>query len=401
MNRRNFLQAGTLGLSAFGLPNIVESAEQQKKEKAVILIFLHGGISHQESFIASPDFPEKARSMTGYKDTKSGFKLGSHFEKLSSISHLFSPVYSFGHINPSHGAASHYTLTGYNINEELGQNHPSYGSIISRTYGAVNEKGVPHYTALNKLHAGDAYYLGNGYNPFYLNAEGKATLGLGIAKERFIQRMEVLKTLDNKFNNLRGVKDVDGYKRQGREILLGGVREIFEPENEPEAVRKMYGDYGFHENCMMARRLIENGVKFVTLEIGGWDFHENLINGYNDLAPKLDHGLATLLKDLSDRGLLDTTLVVVTSEFSRTLINATGGRDHWPSITSLVLAGGKYGGTVIGEINKDGMTAKSTPFTPIDLLKTIMNHMEIDNTTYTDQSGRPRYLLESDAKVII
>lgn len=402
LNRRDFMTIGGLTFGAFGLPSIVDADVKRKHEKAVIMIFLGGGISHQESFNASPTFAEKARSVNGYVDTKHGFKLGGQFGKLAAVSNLFSPVLSFGHINPSHGSATHYMMTGYNENSEEGQNHPSIGSLVNRAYGPTSPVGLPHYVALNKTHADTASYLGNTYNPFSITEEGKRNLTLAIEKDRFQQRMLMMNMLDKEFLKSRTTQDVDGYKRQGREMLLGDVREIFNGNNEPANVQDRYGKPGsFPYQLMMARRLVENGVKFVTINYGGWDMHTGIKEGYAARAPELDHGLSILLSDLSERGLLETTMVVATAEFSRTLLNKDAGRDHWPRLTSLLLAGGKYGGRAIGEPSVDGMEPKGDGFKPVDLLNTVLTHMEVSGKTqYTDTAGRPRFTVEGEAKII-
>lgn len=403
LNRRDFMTVGGLTFGAFGLPSICDADVKKKHEKAVIMIFLGGGISHQESFNASPTFTEKARSVNGYVETKHGFRLGGEFKELGVVSDLYSPVLSFGHINPSHGSATHYIMTGYNENREESQSRPGMGSLINKRYEPTNDVGVPHYVALNKTHGDSASYLGNTYNPFSITEEGKRNLSLGIDKVRFNQRMEFMHSLDKAFLKGRTTQDVDGYKRMGREMLLGGVREVFDAKNEPEKVRARYGKEGtFSEQCMMARRLVENGVKFVTINYGGWDMHTDIKAGYAGRAPELDHGLATLLQDLSERGMLETTMIVVSAEFSRTLINAGAGRDHWPRLTALLLAGGKYGGRAIGEPSADGMEPKGDGFSPVDLLNTVLTHMDISGKTqYTDTAGRPRFTVEGEAKIII
>ena len=403
MNRRDFLTVGTLSMGAIGLPSLAESDVKQKHAKSTIFIFLGGGISHQESFIASPTFTEKARSVNGYVETKHGFRLGGLFTELGKVSHLYSPIHSYGHINPSHGSATSYQMTGYNENSEEVQTHPSMGSLVNRAYGATSPIGVPHYVALNKTHGDAASYLGNSYNPFGITEEGKKNLTLDIEKTRFNQRMEMMDMLDKSFLKNRSTQDVSGYKRQGREMLLGGVRDVFDAKNEPEKVRARYGKEGtFSEQCMMARRLVENGVKFVTINYGGWDMHTDIKTGYEGRAPELDHGLSTLLQDLSERGLLETTLVVVTSEFSRTLLNSGNGRDHHPGTTALLMAGGNYiGKGAIGSIEKDGMFPKDKPYKPLDLLNTVISHMEISGKTqFQDLSGRPRFTVNGEASII-
>lgn len=403
MNRRDFLTVGGLGLSGLGLPVISDAAEPIKQGKAVILVFLSGGISHQESFVAVPGSNEKARSVNGYVKTKSGFELGGQFDELANLSSLFSVVHSFGHINSGHQGGTHFNMTGYNYNDENGsaQKNPSYGSIVNRVYGPNDASGIPHYVALNRIYGDGASYLGNRYNPFNINEDGKRNLALNVELDRFNQRMLVLGQLDKNFLNNRTEADVNGYKRQGYEMLVGKVREVFDSKNESEATRNLYGKSNFAENCMMARRLVENGVKFVTITHGGWDMHSNIADGYANRAPELDHGLAALFTDLQQRSMLKDTMVVVTGEFGRTLLNKDAGRDHWSRLTSLLLAGGDYGGSVIGEADKNGMEPASNAFKPVDLLATILNHMDISGKDkFNDMQGRPRYLVEGEARVI-
>ncbi len=404
LNRRNFLVAGGLGLSALGLPSLVESKETQKK-KSVIFIFLSGGISHQESFIVSPTFNERARSVTGYIQTKSGFNLGGSFNKLAGQGHLFSTVHSFGHNNAGHQGGTHWTMTGYNLTDEnqgAPQKNPSYGSILNKMFGTNSSNGVPNYVSLNKTFGDGASYLGNTYNPFNISEEGKRNLVLNVEAERFNQRMYMLTKMDEKFKSGRTDKDLDAHKKQTHSLLTGTVSQIFDTKLEPEHVRSAYGKDDFAIKCMLARRLIENGVQFVTISHGGWDMHSNIKEGYAQRAPSLDHGLATLLADLEQRGMLDDTLVVVSAEFSRTYINKDNGRDHHPRINTLLLAGKKYEGRVIGEIDKDGMSPGVNPYMPIDLLATILHHLGINGKEQiTDLSGRPRFLVESESKIIV
>ena len=403
MDRRDFLSVGALGLSALGLPMISDAAEPVKQGKAVILVFLQGGASHQESFIIKPEANEKARSVTGNLQTKSGFLIGGSFEKLAPMSDLFSVVHSFSHINSGHQGGTHFNMTGYNFNDENGsaQKNPSYGSIINRVYGPNDKLGIPHYVALNRIYGDGSSYLGNRYNPFSINEEGKKNLALNIELERFNQRMFVLGQMDKNFLHNRTEADVNGYKKQGYEMLVGKIREVFDSKGEPDNVRKMYGESNFAQNCMMARRLIENGVKFVTIGSGGWDMHQNIKEGYANRGAELDHGLSVLLTDLNQRGMLKNTMVVVTGEFGRTLINKDAGRDHWSRLTPLLLAGGNYGGSVIGEANKDGMEPLSAAFKPVDLLHTILNHMDISGKEkFYDTQGRPRYLVEGESRII-
>jgi len=412
-NRRNFLLAGGLGLSALGLPSFTESKEIQAGKKSVIFIHLGGGIASQEFSICKPDALDRARSTTGYTNTNSGFQLGGTFTQLAKVSHLFSTVHSFKHNNNGHQGATAWAGSGYNFTDEntgAAQKYPSYGSIIAKQFGPNSQFGIPTYVTLNKTFGDGPAYLGNIYSPFNINEEGKKNLVLGVEIERFNQRMIVLNEMDKRFKLSRTDKEIDSHKKQSHSFLTGTVGEVFNINNETNTIRELYGKDDWAIKCLMGRRLIENGVRFVTLNLGGWDFHDSIQQNFERQGPKLDHALATLIADLQQRGMLDDTLLIVTSEFSRTLLNkgnpavgvSTPGRDHFSAINSLLIAGKNYGGSIIGESDKNGMEVVSNKFEPIDLLKTIITHMEIPvKTTNQDLSGRPRYILENDAKIII
>jgi len=403
MDRRTFVQAGILsGFSCFGLNNIIDAEQVKTGRKSIIFIFLQGGASHQESFICKDSVNERALSVTGYNKTRNGFLLGGTFTKLANISDTYSLVHNYGHNNASHGSASHYTMTGYNSTGEEQINHPGIGAIFSYKYGPTNNSGIPAYVATSRLHAEGASFIGSTYNPFSVSAEGKKNLQLSLEKERFAQRFYMLEQMDTKFKGTRTANDIDGYKTQGKNMLIGGVREVFEVKNEPESMHKLYGSTQFGQSCLLARRLVENGVRFVTIGSGGWDMHQNIKNGWENRGPELDNGVAALLTDLRDRGMLKDTLVVVTTEFGRTLINKDSGRDHWARAVPLMLGGGNFGGSVIGEVDKDGMAPKSESYQPIDLLNTILLHGGINpKEQVTDLSGRPRYFVEGPAKQIL
>lgn len=403
MNRRNFLTAGTLTMGAFGLPNISLSKEAAKKsEKSVIMLFLSGGMSHAESFIAAPDSTDRYRSVTGYVKAKDGFYLGGHWDRLAENSNLYSLVHSFSHVNPSHGSATHFTLTGYNARDEQEVNHPSMGSVISRSFGANEPNtGMPRYVALDNIHGLNASYLGSAYNPLVMGDEGKKNLALNVSEETFLARKYVLEQMDRDFNKKYN-KQIDMYKKQGYSILLGNVKDAFAIEKEPESVHKAYGPSHLGRQALAARRLIESGVRFVTLVEGGWDLHSDIKPGMERLVPNVDSVMSTLMLDLKQRGLLDSTLIVISTEFGRTPINATAGRDHWSRNTPLLIGGGKYQGKgIIGTVDKTGFEVTSKPYGPTDILATVLDHMNISGgDKYLDTSGRPRYLIEGNASVI-
>lgn len=409
-NRRTFLKASslTLGSLGFGLPNLYGATDNKGHKKSVIFIFLAGGLSGAESFnVYEPESViEKNRAVNGVIKTKSGFLLGADWSELSTNSELFTLVHSFGHQNAGHQGGSVQVNTGHIFTDEnqgAKLTYPSYGSIISKHYGTNNQKtGVPNYVATSKNVWNDSAFLGNSYNPFAIDNEGKKSLGLNIDADRFVQRFNTLQSLDNKFKELKNLNIQDDYKKQAYDVVFGEASSVFNIDKEPVSIRDKYGKTDIGNNCLLARRLVENGVRYVTISSGGWDFHSSISQGMKNLVPPVDKAISFLLTDLKERGLLDSTLVVVSTEFSRTYINKDNGRDHWPQVTPLLLAGGKYGGTTIGTMDKNAYTQKDTPYYPINLLSTIMTFMDIPlNIQYTDFSGRPRFIVDGQDRRII
>lgn len=404
MNRRTFLQSSGLGLSFLGLPNLYGSPNQSHK-KSVIFLFLAGGMSHAESFNAAPDSVDRFRSVNGYIQTKMGNYIGGNWTNMSKNDHLFTMIQNFTHSNAGHQSATNWINTGYNFNDEnpgATQSNPSYGSIISKTYGVNTDRGIPIYISTGNIFGQAASYLGGMHNPFTIDDNGKKNLTLSIDESRFIDRFNTMRLLDKQFNNTN-LKIVDDNKTQAYQILFGHAARAFNIELEPEKHRKKYTDSRIGRHCLLARRLIEYGSRFVTIVHGGWDMHQNIKTGMDNLVPEVDLAISTLLNDLSDRGLLDTTLVVIGTEFGRTPLNKDAGRDHAPGLTPLVLAGGNYKNkSFIGKMDKNGVSINGNSYTPINLLNTVLGHMDIDlYSKYQDFSGRPRFISDSNDKRII
>lgn len=404
MNRRTFLQSSGLGLSFLGLPNLYGSPNQSHK-KSVIFLFLAGGMSHAESFNAAPDSVDRFRSVNGYIQTKMGNYIGGNWSNMSKNDHLFTMIHNFTHSNAGHQSATNWINTGYNFNDEnqgAAQTNPSYGSIVNKVYGPNGKDGIPNYVSNSRMTGLYASYLGAQNNPFTIDSEGKKNLAVNIPVDRFKDRYQTLKSLDTSFSSIKSLEIVDEHKKQAFDIMFGQSAEAFKIESESEKIRNSYGNTDVGRNLLLARRLVERGSRFVTVTHGGWDMHSNIKVGMERLVPEVDRALTTLITELSERGLLDTTLIVVSTEFGRTPINADGGRDHYPGVSPLLLAGGNYTGGVIGEMDRNGFSVKGQPFYPVNLLSTILNHMEIPlNTQFTDFSGRPRYLVDGQDKRII
>ena len=414
-NRRHFLQAGALTLSSLGLPNLSFS-DDKFKDKSVIFVFLAGGATHYETFTAIPTAKDKYRSVIDYVPTKHGFHLGGLWEKIAGLSDMYSVVHSFTHSNAGHQSGTNWVHTGYNFNDENQgaiQINPSYGSIISRSFGSNNPvNGVPTYVALSKIFGQNSAYLGSAYNPFTFDEQGKKSLTLSIENDRFVNRKDVLRMLDTRFTEDRSAKILDSHKNQAFNILAGDVNKCFEISLESEETKKLYGDNAFAKQLMLARRLIQNGSRFVSAIHGGWDNHTDIQEALGRMVPEVDNALYALLTDLKNQGMLDSTMVVVSTEFGRTPLNSGSdgqgntrkpGRDHAPGVTPLLIAGGNYQGKgALGKVDANGFTVTDSPYHPIDLLHTILNHVEINpKGQFIDLSGRPRYIIDGESKIIV
>ena len=326
-------------------------------------------------------------------------------------------VKSFHHKDGNHSTAAAWVLTSKShlgVAESGDLKEPSYGSLASRFFGNNTDMGLPTYVKTNKIdYAGarrDASaWLGSNYVGFDVDSEGLRNLELGIEPERMKQRMNLVKTVDVGPGDARFTDYHKGWtdlRSQAYNIAMGKARQIFDTTKEPEAVQKSYNSTksDFGKSLLMARRLVQNGSRFVSVSTGGWDMHNEIYKGMESLAPSLDAGLSALTQDLKSQGLLNDTMVVVTTEFGRTYkINANAGRDHWNQLVPLVFIGGGYNhGREIGKAEKNGSSALDNGYSPADLCATIMDHLAIPRHTYFyDNLKRPHHLFESDARNII
>lgn len=403
--RRSIIKLGLV--SPFFSFNELSSKEKQNNSKNVIMLFLAGGMSHSDNFNIAPDAVDKYKSVSGFIKNKQGH-IGGNWQNLSKIGDLYSLVHSFGHINSGHQGGTAYVIDGFNFTDEnqgAKQTHPSPGSFLAKYFGTINN-GIPTYVAVSRVFGLESSYLGNIYNPFSLDDQGKKDLMLNIPEERLILRKLMLNQV-NKFAHVPSY--VDSHKEQAFKLLTGNSRQIFEVDNEPQNIRELYGKTNIGNQLLLARRLIEKGSRFVTVVHGGWDMHQNIQKSLENLVPEVDKALSALLVDLKNKGLLDDTLVIVNTEFGRTPLNngivgaeqAAPGRDHYSRVTPLLLAGGGYGGTIIGKMDKNGFEVSENAYSPVDLLHTIMNHVGIQKSlTNTDFSGRPRYIIDGESKII-
>lgn len=425
VSRRNFLQVGTLGLGGWTLADSLASRAQagtaSKNDAAVIWLWLGGGPTHIETFDPKLTAPSEYRSLTGEVATSiPGITFGGTFPKMAQQADKLTVVRSFAHTNSGHGGGTHYVMTGYdNRNSDNGgqPTRPSLGSILSRVRGANHpESGMPTYIRMSGIGADGPAFLGTAYAPFDPNGQARKNLSLEIKQNRVDDRRGLLSKLDRfqRDSDQQGIMTgLDAFEQQAFQVLLGNAPTAFDLKNEDPKVVERYGvgqdrsgrnrgnnDLG--QLLLTARRLVEAGCGFVTLNYGGWDMHGGLKQAIENRSPALDQAVAALLDDLWARGMNKSTLVVISGEFGRTpRVNKGGGRDHWAPLSTLALAGGNLpGGTVIGDSMPKADVPKTQPIRPQDLMATIFEHLGIEpKTQFDNQAGRPVYLLESGRPV--
>ncbi len=381
------------------------------------MLFLQGGLSHFESFDPKPDAPAEVRGEFGtIATTVPGVRFSEHIPLLAQRLNRFSIVRSAYHPTPDHIQAIHITLCGCelpgaNIDSKNRNLSPAMGAVVAKVRG-THESGLPGYVAIphrdqlgRRLHYGDAGHLGSAFAPIDsglmpLRADAAYAIppsyrmnpALTVARLR--DRVELMERFEPR-------EPTNSLLHEGINLLArGAVAKAFDLNAEPVELRRRYGDHGMGQETILARRLAESGVPFTLVNLAldqikgqDWDTHEdNFRLMKNELLPPMDRAVSTLLDDLHERGLLDTTLVAILSEFGRTpKINAKSGRDHWPNVFSVMLAGGGIKpGIVLGSSASGGDVPKDRPVHIYDVLATIYHQLGVPlNETYRDAGGRP------------
>jgi uncharacterized protein (DUF1501 family) len=421
IQRRDFLRVGTAGL--FGIPITLPGllalearasvARRSRREVSLIFVFLHGGLSTIDTFDLKPNAPAEFRGeFRPIATNVTGIQVCEHVPHLARQMDKFSLIRSFRHHNSDHGPADHYIVTGYfpqaGFNPGFTPNNqrPAFGSVIARKLGPRG--GVPPYVCLPRLHpSGGPAYLGSTAAPFVIDADPNAP-GFSVpdlvpppalAADRLEARHELLQQVDRfqaatEAQANRHARAVGDYQREAFNLMTSpAARRAFDIQAEPAALRDEYGRNSLGQSCLMARRLVEAGVRCVTIDHSNWDTHDNNFNTLRrELLPALDNGLATLFRDLADRGLLETTLVIVTGEFGRTpRINNNAGRDHWgPAFTVALGGGGIRGGRVIGASDARAERPATEPHGPENLAATLFHLMGINpREEFHTPDGRP------------
>ncbi len=410
ISRRSFLRVGSLSALGLTLPRFLQAkaASSNTKDVSCILLWLQGGISHIDSFDPKPDAPAEVRGEFGVIDTNvAGIKLCDPLPMLAQHQDKYSILRSLNPKNGSHGVADAYMMTGHPFNPSL--TFPSFGSVIAKEKG--DRASMPPYvqvgTAIDQRFGGGvAGILGDQYNPFVLPGDASSpsftvrdvSLTSGMDRDRFERRRKVLATVDtwqSRFeSNSRPLEAAETFYEKAYNLITAPqAKKAFNINAEDPRVRDRYGRHSLGQGCLLARRLIESGVRFVTVTDGGWDTHQDNFKSLKSrLLPRLDTAVASLVQDLSDRGMLDSTLVVVLSDFGRTpKINPSAGRDHWATAGIALLAGGGITpGQAVGQTNALGEEPTESPYYTEDLAATIYNRLGISlDTTHTAPDGRP------------
>ena len=428
VTRRDFIQVGLGGVLGLGLCDLLRlragAAEPAIKAKVggknvnCILIWQDGGPSHYETFDPKPDAPSDIRGEFKTISTKiPGVQFSECVPKLAGINDKFTIVRSICHKDPNHGGGNHYMMTGMPTPVPVACGafvtfHPSFGSMVSYSRGLRD--GLPAYVSMPEVsRSGGPNFLGAQHAPFtidgYPNTKGfkvrDVVLPSDISEGRAANRQALRKSLDQmkRFNDKLAedpAVSFDQFYAQGID-LVGSTKaqQAFDIERESEKVRESYGRNDFGQRLLLARRLVEVGVSFVTVYTGGWDHHTKIFEAYRGtLMKSFDQGVAALISDLDERGLLDNTLVIALGEFGRTpKVNKDAGRDHWPGAMSVLMAGaGIPRGQVVGATDAKGYYASENVYKPEDFAASLYTKMGIDpaQVLHTN-TGRPIQLVNN------
>jgi uncharacterized protein (DUF1501 family) len=409
-SRRDFLRVGTLGLGALTLPGLLRARAQSSRSTtaarptSIVWLWLAGGPSHIETFDPKPDAPEEFRSVTGAVNSKlRGVQLGGTFERIAARADKFAFVRSFAHTNSGHGGGTHWVMTGYDYpaaDNGAAPIKPGFGSVLARHRGSTGHNGLPTYVRFREILADGPAWLGRPFAPFDLAGKARDNMALRDELENLEDRRSLLKAFDTARRDADQsglMAGLDAFEAQAFDLVLGNARSAFDVSKEDPRLRDRYGS-GLGERMLLARRLCEAGVGFVTVHYGGWDMHGSIEKGFKQQGPAVDQAVSAFVEDLADRGLEKDILLVITGEFGRTpKLNTAAGRDHWAPLSTLALAGGGLRmGQVIGESSARAETPKSRPIGPQDLMATVFHVLGLPmDLHYTDQSGRPTPMLDS------
>ena len=398
-SRREFLHVGVVSTLGLTLPTFLRQQAgaalkhydlHKPVAQSVINIFLPGGMAHQESFDPKPFAPSEYRGPFGSIETAlPGVSFGEKIPKLAKIADQFTVIRSMTHGEAAHERGTHNMFTGYRPSPAL--QYPSVGSVISHELGP--RENLPPYVCIPQQpnEFASSGYLSSAHGPFTIGSEPSnknfqvrdLNLPEGVSPERFERRRSLLDTVDAHFRDLESsdqIASVDAFYDHAYKLISSQkAREAFDIKQEAQKTRDFYGNHAPGQRMLLARRLVEAGTRFVSLTAGGWDHHQKIKDNFQKNMPNVDHAVAALLSDLGNRGMLDNTLVMLTTEFGRTpKINKDGGRDHWPRVFSVMLAGGGVKkGMIYGSSDSLGGEPEENAVSAEDLMTTVYHQLGI------------------------
>jgi hypothetical protein len=427
MRRRDFIQLGLLGTIGLGFSDILRlratagqpsAANGSAKRVNCIMIWLDGGPSHYETFDPKPDAPSEIRGdLKPIATSVPGIRFCEAIPCLAKAADKFTVVRSICHKDPNHGGGNHYMMTGSPTPVPVACGafvtfHPSFGSVVSYQRGVQN--GMPAYMSMPQIsRSGGPNFLGGKHAPFLIEGYPNSpsfkvrdvVLPSEISESRAASRRELRASLDRmqRYNDKLAedpAVNFDEYYHQGIDLVQSPqAQQAFDIQKEDEKVREKYGRNDFGQRLLLARRLVEVGVSWVTVYSGGWDHHTKIFEGYKGSSIKqMDQGVAALIEDLDQRGLLDNTMVLMLGEFGRTpKVNKDAGRDHWPHAMSVLMAGaGIPKGAVVGATDAKGYYASENVYKPEDFAASLYTKMGIDPAqTLHATTGRPVQLVSN------
>lgn len=399
MTRRHFMQhaAGASAMAgtslALGHTLRAHADELRANHKSAILLWMGGGPSTIDMWDLKPGAvtggPFRPISTTG------DMQICEHLPQIAQQMHHLSVVRSMSTREADHDRGRYYMHTGFVPNPSI--EHPGYGSVVAHELMSGRyDLQIPPFVSVGGASQGPGF-LGMAWSPFSVGSDGQIrNLDMNLDDTRLMQRMKTLELIEGGFiGQRRGPAAEDHQKilQKTFELMSSQQMEAFKVDQEPEQVKKRYGENGFGRGCLMARRLVEVGVPFIEVDLGGWDNHNAIHDTLtNQLLPTLDQAMSALVEDLDQRDRLKDTVVLWMGEFGRTpVINADAGRDHWARCWSVVVGGGGIkGGLAVGETDAEGRQVTSEPYASEDLMATVCRGLGISlETTYQSKNGRP------------
>ena len=428
VGRRGWMvQAGLAGVAGLSLPNLLQYRAEGSQDgtgqraTSVIQIWLSGGPSQIDMWDMKPEMPSEIRGpFKPISTSVPGIQICEHMPLQAAMMNKFVIIRSMDASASNHTPITFQAANPKAQRTEIGRQgggYPSMGSVAAKFRGA-NQPGMPPFVALANSMVADVYGagdLGQQFEPIDgLRVDGKFSLPKGVEVPRLQDRDQLRRELDlfrRRVDSSVSFQQQDRYTQEAFDLVLGGAaQKAFDLSDEPDEVRNRYGRDSFGDKALLARRLVDSGVTFVTMSDawGHWDHHGDevqwggIARGMTPMLPVLDRGLTALIEDLEQRGLLETTLVIVIGEFGRSpVMTTTAGRGHWPGAMSFLMAGGGIkGGQVIGATDRRGGSIQERPLGPGDLAATVFSHLGIDpGSHWFNPSGRPTPLVETGSPI--